>query len=158
MVVTRLGPGRVVLLGCLVFVVGSVVAWQAPVFPVLAVGRLVQGIGLGIVPAGVLAGMMAGARAERAGGSMALYQSALSLGGAIGPAVGGPLPSSSTGGRRYCSASWPAWRQSGSPSRSRLDRLPSRLARSSLGTGSAGRRRSSSRWCCSRIWQPFCSG
>jgi MFS transporter, DHA1 family, multidrug resistance protein len=91
MVVTRLGPGRVVLLGCLIFVVGSTVAWLAPIFPILALGRLIQGIGLGVVPAGVLAGIMSGARAERAGGSMALYQSALSLGGAIGPAVGGPL-------------------------------------------------------------------
>jgi MFS transporter, DHA1 family, multidrug resistance protein len=81
----------VVLLGCGIFVVGSVVAWLSPSFPVLALGRLIQGIGLGVVPAGVLAGIMAGARAERAGGSMALYQSALSLGGAIGPAVGGPL-------------------------------------------------------------------
>jgi MFS family permease len=91
MAVSRIGPGRVILLGCGVFTVGSVVAWLAPVFPVLAIGRLTQGIGLGIVPAGVLAGMMAGARAEKAGGSMALYQSALSLGGAIGPAVGGPI-------------------------------------------------------------------
>jgi MFS family permease len=91
MVVSRIGSGRVILLGCGVFTVGSLVAWIAPSFTVLAVGRLVQGIGLGIVPAGVLAGMMAGARAERAGGSMALYQSALSLGGAMGPAVGGPL-------------------------------------------------------------------
>ena len=91
MVVSRIGPGRVVLLGCAVFTVGSVVAWLAPVFSVLALGRLMQGIGLGVVPAGVLAGIMAGARAERAGGSMALYQSALTLGGAIGPAVGGPL-------------------------------------------------------------------
>ncbi|MGE3913848.1 MAG: MFS transporter, partial [Chloroflexota bacterium] len=91
MVVGRIGPGRVILLGCGVFVVGSVLAWQAPAFPVLALGRLVQGIGLGIVPAGVLAGIMAGAKAERAGGSMALYQSALTLGGAIGPAVGGPI-------------------------------------------------------------------
>lgn len=91
MVVTRLGPGRVVLLGCVIFVVGSILAWLAPNFPILALGRLTQGIGLGVVPAGVLAGIMSGARAERAGGSMALYQSALSLGGAIGPAVGGPL-------------------------------------------------------------------
>jgi MFS family permease len=91
MVVGRIGPGRVILLGCGVFTIGSVVAWLAPIFPVLALGRLMQGIGLGIVPAGVLAGMMAGARAERAGGSMALYQSALSLGGAVGPAVGGPI-------------------------------------------------------------------
>jgi MFS family permease len=91
MVVTRLGSGRVVLLGCGIFVVGSVVAWLAPSFSALALGRLVQGIGLGVVPAGVLAGIMAGGRAERAGGSMALYQSALTLGGAIGPAVGGPL-------------------------------------------------------------------
>jgi MFS family permease len=91
MVVTRIGPGRVILLGCVVFVLGSVVAWAAPAFVTLAIGRLMQGIGLGIVPAGVLAGMMAGAKAERAGGSMALYQSALTLGGALGPAVGGPL-------------------------------------------------------------------
>lgn len=89
--VSRIGPGRVILLGCGVFTIGSVVAWLAPAFPVLAVGRLMQGIGLGIVPAGVLAGIMAGAKAEKAGGSMALYQSALSLGGAIGPAVGGPI-------------------------------------------------------------------
>src|SRR4051794_37028997 len=91
LVVSRLGPGRVVLLGCGIFVVGSVVAWPAPSFPILALGRLIQGIGLGVVPAGVLAGIMAGGRAERAGGSMALYQFALTLGGAIGPAVGGPL-------------------------------------------------------------------
>src|SRR4051812_253263 len=91
MVVTRLGPGRVVLLGCCIFVIGSVVAWLAPVFAALALGRLIQGVGLGVVPAGVLAGIMAGGRAERAGGSMALYQSALTLGGALGPAVGGPL-------------------------------------------------------------------
>ncbi len=91
MVVSRIGPGRVILLGCGVFVVGSLVAWAAPVFPALALGRLIQGIGLGMVPAGVLAGIMAGAKAERAGGSMALYQSGLTLGGALGPAVGGPL-------------------------------------------------------------------
>ncbi len=89
--VSRIGPGRVILLGCSVFIVGSLVAWLAPVFPMLVAGRLIQGIGLGIVPAGVLAGIMAGAKAERAGGSMALYQSALTLGGALGPAVGGPL-------------------------------------------------------------------
>jgi MFS family permease len=91
MVVSRIGPGRVILLGCCVFVLGSVVAWLAPVFSALALGRLIQGIGLGIVPAGVLAGIMSGARAERAGGSMALYQSGLTIGGALGPAVGGPL-------------------------------------------------------------------
>jgi MFS family permease len=91
LVVGRLGPGRVILLGCAVFVVGSVIGWLTPSFTVLAIARLVQGIGLGIVPAGVLAGIMAGAKAERAGGSMALYQSALTLGGAIGPAVGGPI-------------------------------------------------------------------
>ncbi|MCC7372544.1 MAG: MFS transporter [Chloroflexi bacterium] len=91
MVVGRLGPGRVILLGCSVFVVGSVIGWLAPNFSFLALGRFVQGVGLGIVPAGVLAGIMAGAKAERAGGSMALYQSALTLGGAFGPAVGGPV-------------------------------------------------------------------
>jgi MFS family permease len=91
MVVSRIGPSLVVLLGCVVFIVGSAIAWLAPSFPILALGRLVQGISLGIVPAGVLAGIMMGARAERAGGSMALYQSGLTLGGAIGPAVGGPL-------------------------------------------------------------------
>jgi MFS family permease len=90
-VVGRIGPSMVVLLGCGVFIIGSTIAWLAPTFAILAFGRLVQGISLGIVPAGVLAGMMMGTRAERAGGSMALYQSGLTLGGAIGPAVGGPL-------------------------------------------------------------------
>src|SRR6476620_10887007 len=56
MVVGRIGPSLVVLLGCGVFIVGSIVAWLAPTFSVLVVGRLVQGIALGIVPAGVLAG------------------------------------------------------------------------------------------------------
>jgi len=91
LVVSRIGPGRVVLLGSVVFIVGSVLAWLAPSFPSLAAGRLVQGIALGIVPAGVLAAVMLGAKAERAGGSMALYQSTLTLGGAIGPAAGGPI-------------------------------------------------------------------
>jgi MFS family permease len=91
LVVSRIGPGRVVLLGSCVFIVGSVAAWLAPSFPALALGRLVQGVALGIVPAGVLAAVMMGAKAERAGGSMALYQSALTLGSAFGPAVGGPL-------------------------------------------------------------------
>jgi MFS family permease len=91
LVVSRIGPGRVVLLGTCVFIVGSALAWLAPSFPTLALGRLVTGIALGMVPAGVLAAVMMGAKAERAGGSMALYQSTLTLGGAIGPAVGGPI-------------------------------------------------------------------
>lgn len=107
MVVTRLGPGRVVLLGCLIFVVGSIVAWLAPNFPILALGRLIQGMGLGAVPAGVLARIMAGDRAERAGSSMALYQSALTLGGAIGLAFPLAAAPSSLGAARLDRAS--AW-------------------------------------------------
>ena len=91
LVVNRIGSGRVVLLGSGVFIVGSLLAWVAPSFATLALGRLIQGIALGIVPAGVLAAVMTGAKAERAGGSMALYQSAPTLGSAFGPAVGGPL-------------------------------------------------------------------
>lgn len=91
LVVGRIGPGRVILLGCAVFVIGSVASWLSADFTTLTIGRLIQGVGLGIVPAGVLAGMMAGARAERAGGSMALYQSGLSMGTALGPLIGGPV-------------------------------------------------------------------
>ena len=91
MVVTRIGPSLVVLLGLRRLRRRVDRRLARAEFPILALGRLVQGIGLGVVPAGVLAGIMMGARAERAGGSMALYQSALTLGGAIGPAVGGPL-------------------------------------------------------------------
>ena len=90
MIVERIGTGRVILAGTLTFLVGSLVAASAPAFPVLAFGRFLQGVGLGIVPAGVLAVMMAGARAEKAGGSMALYQFGLTFGGALGPAIGGP--------------------------------------------------------------------
>ncbi|MDP8923336.1 MAG: MFS transporter, partial [Chloroflexota bacterium] len=85
MIVDRIGTGRVILAGTLTFLIGSLVAAAAPAFPVLAFGRFVQGVGLGIVPAGVLAVMMAGARAEQAGGSMALYQFGLTFGGALGP-------------------------------------------------------------------------
>src|SRR5215210_3208254 len=90
MIVDRIGTGRVILAGTLTFLVGSLVAAAAAVFPMLAFGRFLQGVGLGIVPAGVLAVMMAGARAEKAGGAMALYQFGLTFGGALGPAIGGP--------------------------------------------------------------------
>jgi len=90
MVVERIGTGRVILAGTVTFLVGSLVAAAAPEFPFLALGRFVQGIGLGIVPAGVLAVMMAGEKAEKAGGAMALYQFGLTAGGALGPAIGGP--------------------------------------------------------------------
>jgi DHA1 family bicyclomycin/chloramphenicol resistance-like MFS transporter len=89
--VDRVGADRVVLGGALLFLVGSLVGWAAPHFPILAIGRFIQGAGCAVVPAGVLARMMAGAAAERAGGPMAVYQAAITIGVALGPAVGGPL-------------------------------------------------------------------
>ncbi len=91
LLVDRVGPGRVVLGGTFVFVLGSLISAAAPTFGVLVLGRVLQGVGLAIVPAGVLARMMSGARTGQAGGAMAVYQTAISVGGAVGPAVGGLL-------------------------------------------------------------------
>ena len=89
--VDRVGAGRVILGGTLLFVVGSLVGAVAPTFGVLVAGRFLQGAGLAVVPAGVLARMMSGAQAGRAGGAMAIYQAAITVGSAFGPAVGGLL-------------------------------------------------------------------
>ncbi len=89
LLVDRVGPGRVVLGGTFVFVLGSLIGAAAPTFGLLVLGRVLQGIGLAVVPAGVLAQMMSGSRTGQAGGVMAVYQTAISVGGALGPAVGG---------------------------------------------------------------------
>ena len=89
--VDRVGAGRVILGGTLLFVVGSLVGAVAPTFGVLVAGRFLQGAGLAVVPAGVLARMMSGAQAGRSGGAMAVYQAAITVGSAFGPAVGGLL-------------------------------------------------------------------
>ncbi len=47
----RRGAGRPYLIGLILFAVGLVVAGTAPSMPVLVVGRFVQGLGAGVVPA-----------------------------------------------------------------------------------------------------------
>lgn len=89
--IDRVGAGRVIFGGALIFLLGSLVGWAAPHFWILDLGRLLQGVGLAVVPAGVLARMMSGASAQRAGGPMALYQTAVILGSALGPSLAGPL-------------------------------------------------------------------
>ena len=89
--VDRVGAARVILGGTLLFVAGSLIGAVAPSFAVLVVGRVLQGAGCAIVPAGVLAQLMSDAPAGRSGGAIARYQAAITVGVAIGPAVGGPL-------------------------------------------------------------------
>jgi MFS family permease len=89
----RIGTGRIILLGTSVFLVGSIVATFAPNLAVLWAGRLMQGMGVAAVPAGVLAQQMAVATEGRGGTAMATYQSAITAGSAFGPALGGPAAS-----------------------------------------------------------------
>ncbi|MFN8524081.1 MAG: MFS transporter [Chloroflexota bacterium] len=90
LLVDRVGPGRVILAGSVTFLAGALVALLSTGLWMLVLGRVIQGIGLALVPAGVLGRLMAAAADGRAGGAMALYQGAITLGSAIGPALGGP--------------------------------------------------------------------
>jgi MFS family permease len=89
--VDRVGPKRVVIGGAGLFVLGSLIGWVAPAAWVLVVGRVLQGSGCAVLPAGVLGRMMADGDPSQAGGRMALYQLAISGGTAVAPVVAGPL-------------------------------------------------------------------
>ena len=90
---------------------------------------------------------------------MALYQSALSLGGAIGPAVGGPLAEQYDwrAALLFCVVAGLVAIGLALPMAMRGPRSWQQ-ARPARASGWAGRRRSRWRWCCCRTWQPSCSG
>jgi MFS family permease len=83
----RYGAGRPYVVGLVLFAAGLVVAGSAPAMPVLVVGRFVQGLGAGVVPA---IGYVAIGRAytvERRARMFAVLSTAWVVPGIIGPAL-----------------------------------------------------------------------
>ncbi len=87
--VDRRGPGPPFAAGMVLFTGGLVIAGAAPSMPVLVAGRLVQGLGAGVVPPAAY-GAIGRAFQDRARARMfALMSTAWVVPGLIGPAVSG---------------------------------------------------------------------
>lgn len=89
--VDRLGPARPFAVGCVLFAGGLVVAGLTPSMTVLVIGRVVQGLGAGVVPATAYA--VIGRRyPERLRPRMfAMLSTAWVLPGILGPALAGVI-------------------------------------------------------------------
>ena len=87
----RLGPARPFAAGLVLFAAGLTIAGLAPSMPVVVLGRLVQGLGIGLVPPVIYASIgRAYGDAGRAR-MFALLSTAWVLPGLIGPAIAGAV-------------------------------------------------------------------
>lgn len=87
----RYGARRVAIGGALLLTVSSVTAALAPNYGVLLISRFVEGTGSAILATTASQYLVQTAPKERLGRTMALYQTGLLVGVAIGPFVGGRL-------------------------------------------------------------------
>lgn len=87
----RYGARRVSLAGALLLTLSSVTAALAPTYLVLLVSRFVEGMGSAILATTASQYLVQTAPKERLGRTMALYQTGLLVGVAVGPFVGGRL-------------------------------------------------------------------
>ena len=87
----RYGARRVAVGGALLLTVSSVTAAIAPTYGVLLVSRFVEGMGSAILATTASQYLVQTAPKERLGRTMALYQTGLLTGVAIGPFLGGRL-------------------------------------------------------------------
>ncbi len=94
----RYGPGRPLAIGMALFTVGLVVAGLAPTMHVLVLGRVIQGLGAGALPAIVYVVIGRGYPASLRPRMLAMLASAWVVPGFIGPAIGGAV------------AEWISWR------------------------------------------------
>lgn len=77
--------------GILAFALGSLVSALAPVFPMLVLGRLVQGAGGAAVPALSMVMIARVMPENRRGAAMGMTASAVGVGAALGPFLGGVI-------------------------------------------------------------------
>ena len=84
-----LGTRLLFTIGVLVFALGGLICAVAPSFPLLIVGRLLQGAGGAAVPALAMVMISRVMAPGRRGGAMGLIGSAVGVGQAAGPLVGG---------------------------------------------------------------------
>lgn len=87
----RYGARRVAVGGALLLTVSSITAALAPTYGVLLVSRFVEGMGSAILATTASQYLVQTAPKERLGRTMALYQTGLLTGVAIGPFIGGRL-------------------------------------------------------------------
>jgi MFS family permease len=87
----RYGARRVAVGGALLLTISSVTAALAPTYGVLLVSRFVEGMGSAILATTASQYLVQTAPKERLGRTMALYQTGLLTGVAIGPFIGGRL-------------------------------------------------------------------
>ena len=87
----RYGARRVSIGGALLLTVSSVTAALAPTYGVLLISRFVEGMGSAILATTASQYLVQTAPKERLGRTMALYQTGLLTGVAIGPFIGGRL-------------------------------------------------------------------
>jgi MFS family permease len=89
--VDRLGARRVALAGLALFALGAAVGALCTGIGALAVSRVVQGIGAGLVSPAALAGAVSGFPPERRGRALGVWGASAGVSNLLGPLLGGLL-------------------------------------------------------------------
>jgi MFS family permease len=87
----RHGPGRPLAIGMTLFGIGLLIAGLAPTMLILVIGRSVQGLGAGALPAIAYVALGRGYPEELRPRMLALFASAWVVPGLVGPAIGGAI-------------------------------------------------------------------
>ena len=91
LLVDRLGPRRVALLGLALFALGAGAGGVCSTIGALAATRVVQGAGAALVSPAALAGAMSGFPPERRGAALGIWGASAGISNLVGPLLGGLL-------------------------------------------------------------------
>lgn len=89
LLIDRLAPGRVLVGGTGLALVGALVSAFAPTFEVLLVGRAVSGLGSALIGLAAIVTLLGMTDPARTGRALGFYQATLQAGSAFGPVIGG---------------------------------------------------------------------
>ncbi|MFD0588945.1 MFS transporter [Paenibacillus sp. GCM10027627] len=85
------GVKKLAIFGVILFSAGSAICMVSPSFPLLMVGRVIQGIGVSSIPSLAMLVPVFYVDAERRGKALGTMASTMALAGAVGPVVGGVI-------------------------------------------------------------------